>query len=85
VIPRTGERLPAVGLGSWRVFDVAADPAALGQAFLRWILAHPAVTCVIPGTRNPGHAADDLAAAQSPLPDAAMRRTIAAHWASLAG
>jgi diketogulonate reductase-like aldo/keto reductase len=66
-----GKPLPAwaaeIGCASW------------AQLFLKWILAHPAVTCAIPGTRNPGHAADNLAAAADPLPDAAMRRRIAAQ------
>src|SRR6266540_3266299 len=35
--------------------------ASWAQYFLKWILAHPAVTCAIPGTRNPGHVADNLA------------------------
>src|SRR2546423_14376231 len=31
-IPGTGETLPAVGLGTWQVFDVAGDAAAVAQA-----------------------------------------------------
>ena len=31
-IPRTGELIAAVGLGTWQVFDVARDPAAKAQA-----------------------------------------------------
>jgi len=31
-IPRTGEALPAVGLGTWQVFDVAGDSRELAQA-----------------------------------------------------
>jgi len=53
------------------------------QYFLKWILGHPAVTCAIPGTRNAKHVADNLAAAAGPLPDEAMRRKMAAHFASL--
>jgi diketogulonate reductase-like aldo/keto reductase len=53
------------------------------QLFLKWILGHPAVTCAIPATRSPEHAADDLAAAAEPMPDEATRRRIAAHFASL--
>ena len=53
------------------------------QLFLKWILSHPAVTAAIPGTRNPRHLADNLAAATGPMPDAAARRRIAEHFASL--
>ena len=31
-IPKTGERLPAVGLGTWQVFDVAGNAAEMAQA-----------------------------------------------------
>jgi diketogulonate reductase-like aldo/keto reductase len=53
------------------------------QFFLKWILSHPAVTCVIPGTRNAKHVADNLGAASGALPDEAMRRKMAAYFASL--
>lgn len=46
------------------------------QVFLKWILGHPAVTCVIPATRNPRHLADNLAAGSGPLPDENLRRRI---------
>ena len=46
------------------------------QLFLKWILANPAVTCVIPGTRSATHVADNLGAARGVLPDAAMRKRI---------
>ena len=58
-------------------------PSSWAQFFLKWILAQPAVTCVIPGTRNAKHVADNLAAATGPLPDEAMRRRMAEHFNSL--
>ncbi len=57
--------------------------ASWAQYFVKWILAQPAVTCVIPGTRNPKHVADNLGAASAPLPDEAMRRRMSAHFNSL--
>jgi len=59
-----------------------AGCASWAQLFLKWILAQPAVTCVIPGTRNPRHAADNLGAMVGPLPDAALRRRMAEHFNS---
>ncbi len=61
----------------------AAGCASWAQYFLKWILAHPAVTCVIPGTRNPRHAADNLGAMAGAPPDAAMRRRMSEHFNSL--
>src|SRR5712692_6521126 len=57
--------------------------ASWAQFFLKWILAHPAVTCAIPGTCNPRYVADNLAAAHGPLPDEATRRRMASHFNSL--
>jgi aryl-alcohol dehydrogenase-like predicted oxidoreductase len=53
------------------------------QLFLKWILAQPAVTCVIPGTRNARHVADNLGAASGPLPGEAMRRRVSELFNSL--
>ena len=59
------------------------NAASWAQFFLKWILAHPAVTCAIPGTRNPKHVADNLGAASGPLPDEAMRRMMLDYFESL--
>ncbi len=61
-----GKTLPA-----W-AGDFAA--ASWGQFFLKYLLADPTVTAVIPGTMNPGHMNDNLAAGRGPLPDMAMRK-----------
>lgn len=44
-----------------------------GQFFLKFIVSHPAVTCVIPATSDPRHMVDNLGAGAGPLPDAATR------------
>ena len=53
------------------------------QYFLKWIVAHPAVTCAIPGTARPEHMLDNLAAGAAPLPDEAQRRRMADYFHSL--
>jgi aryl-alcohol dehydrogenase-like predicted oxidoreductase len=47
------------------------------QFFLKWIVAHPAVTCAIPGTGRPEHMRDNVAAGSGPLPDARQRTRMA--------
>jgi diketogulonate reductase-like aldo/keto reductase len=59
------------------------DCASWGQFFLKYILGHPALTCVIPATRNPKHLVDNMGAGQGRLPDEAMRKKMAAHFAAL--
>ena len=47
--------------------------ASWGQFFLKFIVSHPAVTCVIPATSKPHHMRDNLEAGFGELPDIAMR------------
>ena len=56
------------------------DCESWAQIFLKWILAHPAITCVIPGTGKPEHLADNMKAGTGRLPDPAMRERIAASF-----
>jgi len=49
------------------------------QVLLKFILAHPAVTCAIPATSSVEHVRENLAAARGPLPDAAMLKRIVAQ------
>ena len=65
--------------------DFAAEFGAKtwAQFFLKFILGHPAVTAVIPGTDKPEYMLDNLQAGRGPLPDAAMRRRIVQYWESL--
>jgi diketogulonate reductase-like aldo/keto reductase len=45
------------------------DCQSWAQFFLKYILAHPAVTCVIPATRNVKHVEDNMGAMVGKLPD----------------
>jgi diketogulonate reductase-like aldo/keto reductase len=49
--------------------------------FLKFIMSHPAVTCVIPATSNPGHAKDNFEAGSGALPDETLRAKMAAYLA----
>ena len=50
------------------------------QLFLKYVLAEPAVTCVIPATGNPEHMKDNLAAGLGRLPDARQRQQLRELW-----
>jgi diketogulonate reductase-like aldo/keto reductase len=51
------------------------------QLLLKFVLANPAVTCVIPGTGKPEHMADNLQAGFGVYPDAALLRKMIAEIA----
>jgi diketogulonate reductase-like aldo/keto reductase len=59
------------------------DCANWAQVFLKYILAEPAVTCVIPATGSPEYMRDNLGAGFGRLPDAHQRRQIRQLWDSL--
>jgi aryl-alcohol dehydrogenase-like predicted oxidoreductase len=65
--------------------EVAREVGCSGwaQLFLKWILSHAAVTCAIPATTNPAHAAENMGAALGPVPDAGQRRRIEAAFDAL--
>lgn len=59
------------------------DATSFGQIFLKYLVGHPAITCVIPGTAKAHHMRDNVAAGLGRLPDEDMRRRIAKWWQSL--
>lgn len=54
-----------------------------GQFFLKFIISHPAVNCVIPSTSDMDHLDDNLDAGIGPMPDAAMRARMANYFDGL--
>jgi diketogulonate reductase-like aldo/keto reductase len=59
------------------------DCKSWAQFFLKYILSHPAVTCVIPATGKPQHLTDNMMAGIGRLPDAAMRKRMVEHMNSI--
>jgi diketogulonate reductase-like aldo/keto reductase len=53
---------------------VEFDCRSWAQFLLKWIVAHPAVTCAIPATNNPRHLEDNMGAGVGRLPDARTRQ-----------
>jgi aryl-alcohol dehydrogenase-like predicted oxidoreductase len=72
--------------GSRPLPDFAAEFGAKtwAQFFLKFILSHPAVTAVIPGTDKPEYMLDNLQAGRGAFPDAAMRKRMIQYWDGLA-
>lgn len=66
--PKTAKPLPG--------WAKEIDCASWAEVFLKWIAAHPAVTCAIPATSRVDHVRENVRALRGPLPDAALRRRI---------
>ncbi|HEV2284963.1 MAG TPA: aldo/keto reductase [Steroidobacteraceae bacterium] len=56
------------------------DVTSWAQYFLKYVISHPAVTCVIPGSTKVAHLEDNQAAGRGRVPDAAMRRRMEDYW-----
>lgn len=59
------------------------DCSSWAQFFLKYIVSHPAITCVIPGTSRIESANDNVAAGMGRMPDADLRNRMHAYWSSL--
>jgi aryl-alcohol dehydrogenase-like predicted oxidoreductase len=59
------------------------DCASWGQFFLKFILGHPAVTAVVPGTSKAQHMIDNLGAGRGRMPDTKQRQRMIQYVESL--
>src|SRR5205823_10386849 len=59
------------------------DCRSWAQFFLKWIAAHPAVTCAIPATNNVQHLEDNMRAGLGKLPDGKIRQRMIEALAKL--
>ncbi len=73
-------KLQAHPLPAWAA-DIGCTSWA--QLVIKFIVSHPAVTCVIPATRQVAHVRENLAAASGAMPDEAFRKRIADHIGKL--
>lgn len=64
----------AVGSRPLPAWATEVDCDNWAQFFLKWIVAHPAVTCAIPATSNPAHMDENMGAGHGRLPQPALRR-----------
>ncbi len=64
-------------------FAKEIDASSWAQFALKWLLGHPAITAVIPGTDKPQYMTDNLKAGMGRLPDSAMRKRMVAHFEGL--
>jgi diketogulonate reductase-like aldo/keto reductase len=85
-MPMEKGRMHAV-IGDRPLPDFAAEIGCRtwGQFFLKYVLAHPGVTCVLPATANPDHMSENLEVMQGDLPDEAMRRRMVEHVEAIPG
>lgn len=68
---RLFSRVSGIDLPAWAA-DFGID--SWGKFFLKYIISHPAVSCVTPATSKPENMLDNIGAAYGELPDRATRR-----------
>lgn len=78
-----GDLLDRLGRHPLPPWAAEIDCSSWAQFALKFIIAHPAVTCAIPATTNVAHVRENMGAAAGRLPDQAMRARMAAYVAKL--
>lgn len=63
-------------------FAAELECTSWAQLLLKFVVAHPAVTCAIPATSKARHMRDNVKAGLAPMPDEALRARIAEAAAS---
>lgn len=77
---RLWEKVRGQTLPSWAA---EFDATSWAQFFLKFVLAHPAVTVATPATSKAHHMIDNMGAARGRLPDAAMQKRMIEYVAGL--
>lgn len=61
------------------------DAHTWAQVLLKYVVAHPAITCVVPNTTDAAHFEDNQKAGIGRLPDERQRRRLEEHWEKVVG
>jgi len=61
------------------------DAHSWAQVLLKYAIAHPAVTCAVPGATKVSHLEDNLAASRGRLPNEKMKAKLEAYWDEAVG
>ena len=80
---REGALIRAVQRHPLPAWSAECGAANWAELLLKFIVAHPAVTCVIPATSQVAHVKENMGAAAGPLPDVALRRRMVTHVENL--
>jgi diketogulonate reductase-like aldo/keto reductase len=78
-----GDLFDTVGKKPLPAWAVEAGINTWAEYFLKWIAAHPAVTCAIPATSQPAHMLQNMGANFGALPDTALRQRMLKHFESV--
>jgi aryl-alcohol dehydrogenase-like predicted oxidoreductase len=76
---KTGWKVSAIGMGCWGIGGQwgpveEREGRTMAQAALQFVIGHPAVTCAIPGAKNPEQAEQNARAADGELSGDERRR-----------
>ncbi len=80
---RQGELIRSIERHALPAWAAEIDCANWAQFLLKFVVSHPAVTCVIPATSNVVHVRENMGAAHGRLPDESMRQRMIAHVSKL--
>ena len=64
-------------------FATDIDCLSWAQFFLKFVISHPAVTCVIPATSKMRHLEDNMGAMRGALPDSEQRKEMLRYFESI--
>ncbi len=76
---REGELIRSLARHPLPEWAAEIDSTNWAQLLLKFIVSHPAVTCVIPATSSVMHVRENMGAGYGRLPDESMRRRMIAH------